>query len=167
MIMAARYISVIPLAHMINFHSRFNHPGADLEIPRNHQLMIWWAGLRGAIAFALSHDVQGEETQAIQTTILVVCVVSVIILGGTTPFALDYLKIQTGVAMDYSEGEEDVIEEARRDSLDSDVLPTVPPSHWFLNFDQKYLKPVFCSPSVVNDLESPARQSLLLSSRSA
>jgi NhaP-type Na+/H+ and K+/H+ antiporter len=118
--------------------------------------MIWWAGLRGAIAFALSFEVEGEDKSAIQTTILIVCVVSIIILGGTTPFVLKHLDIQTGVDSCDSEDEEEHLE--MRGSFDSDILPSRP-NHWFLNFDESYLKPVFLKDH--NLTESPTRNHLL------
>ncbi|KNC97506.1 sodium/hydrogen exchanger 3 [Spizellomyces punctatus DAOM BR117] len=102
--MVARYMSVIPLARLINFVSARLRPGTPREeIPRNHQLMLWWAGLRGAIAFALSFEVSGdtEETmrtaRVIQTTTLIICIITVILLGGTTNMALSRLRIRTGV----------------------------------------------------------------------
>ncbi|TPX32681.1 hypothetical protein SmJEL517_g04184 [Synchytrium microbalum] len=93
----ARYVSVIPLANLINIMNRRMYPNKPDPIPRNHQLMLWWAGLRGAIAFALSFDVSGPAAQAIRTTTLVVCVISVIVLGGTTPRVIVELGIRTGV----------------------------------------------------------------------
>lgn len=63
------------------------------EIPENHQIMLWWAGLRGAIAFALSVEVKGPSSMPIRTTTLVVCVFTIVLFGGTTKFMIDYLKI--------------------------------------------------------------------------
>ncbi|KAJ3193087.1 monovalent cation:H+ antiporter, CPA1 (nhx1), partial [Irineochytrium annulatum] len=71
-ILFARYASVIPLAHLLNAINRQMNPHREEEvIPRNHQLMLWWAGLRGAIAFALSFDVAGPSGKAVRTTTLV------------------------------------------------------------------------------------------------
>eukprot|EP00842_Homolaphlyctis_polyrhiza_P005648 jgi/Hompol1/6084/HPOL_000615-RA len=102
-IMFARYVSTIPLAEIINFvsaqvnrHRSLANPSP--AIPKNHQLMLWWAGLRGAIAFALAYDVEGPSGPAIRTTTLVVCVVSIVVLGGTTHLALEHLEIRTGVS---------------------------------------------------------------------
>lgn len=58
--------------------------------------MLLWAGLRGAIAFALSFGVESKAGPAIRTTTLFVCVISIMVLGGTTNYALSYLKIKTG-----------------------------------------------------------------------
>jgi sodium/hydrogen exchanger-like protein 6/7 len=171
-ILVARFISVIPLAEAINYFGRISDPqDRNPKIPKNHQLMIWWAGLRGAIAFALSFEVPGPNTIPIQTTILVVCVISVIALGGTTPFAIDYLKIETGQYSDCSSEPDDArvsYDSPARSSFDSDILPTSPPNHWFLNFDKKYLKPVFTTESGARRDSLPTSQeSLLLNSRRA
>ncbi|KAJ3019346.1 monovalent cation:H+ antiporter, CPA1 (nhx1) [Thoreauomyces humboldtii] len=96
--MFARYMSVIPLARLINFVSaKLHRTSGREEIPRNHQLMLWWAGLRGAIAFALSFEVKGDTAKIIQTTTLIICIITVILLGGTTNMALQRLEIRTGV----------------------------------------------------------------------
>lgn len=90
-------MSVIPLARLINIVSRRVHGNGGEEIPRNHQLMLWWAGLRGAIAFALSFEVTGDTAKVVQTTTLIICIITVILLGGTTNIALERLGIRTGV----------------------------------------------------------------------
>ncbi|KAJ3209416.1 monovalent cation:H+ antiporter, CPA1 (nhx1) [Dinochytrium kinnereticum] len=97
-ILFARYASTAPLATLINAISRRFNPYRDHDlIPQNHVLMLWWAGLRGAIAFALSFDMTGPSGPALRTTTLVVCVLTVITLGGTTNYALEKLKIRVGV----------------------------------------------------------------------
>jgi hypothetical protein len=146
--MLGRYVSVIPLASLINWITR-TFFGLDRDtIPRNHQLMLWWAGLRGAIAFALSFDVQGDAGGAIRTTVLVVCVVSIITLGGTTNYALEHLKIRTGVGAG-GQGEESEAGGGDTDSScseqsDGEFSGDEDEGHWFTDFDAQYLKPVFC-----------------------
>lgn len=131
--MIARYASVVPLSLLINWASRGD------AIPRNHQLMVcfyqpqlFWAGLRGAIAFALSFEIQDGPGPVMKSTVLVVCVVSIILLGGSTNYALERLEIKTGVAHSHqpdSDAESDGGDEA----------------HWFTDFDDYYLKPIFSS----------------------
>jgi sodium/hydrogen exchanger-like protein 6/7 len=120
--------------------------------------VIWWAGLRGAIAFALSFEVSGTHKSTIQSTILIICVVSVVVLGGLTPFALEYLEIKTGTSTSTSDNGDD------SDDADYLLCPETPvpddspervffegggdigdlsSSHWFLSFDSKFLKPLF------------------------
>lgn len=194
-IMFARYASVIPLSEVINFvNSRIYRRGN--VIPRNHQLMIWWAGLRGAISFALSYDVVGPSGPAIRTTTLCVCVVSIIVLGSTTDKALIKWNIKTGfdvdvnslsnratrigedVDTDVSDSSSEEVEDwddqlpgssrkpaqfvrpfQQNDNDDTESIasstdqlsPTFRSSrrtgtdttHWFISFDNKYLKPIF------------------------
>ncbi|KAJ3039722.1 monovalent cation:H+ antiporter, CPA1 (nhx1) [Rhizophlyctis rosea] len=119
--LVARYVSVVPLAMAINAISRRIHGTNRDEIPRNHQLMLWWAGLRGAIAFALSFQVSAKAGQIIRPVILVVCIVTVILLGGTTNLALTRLKIRTGVGHKAEEEEDDDDDAEDTDSSDDEA----------------------------------------------
>lgn len=169
-------------------------------IPQHHQKMIWWAGLRGAIAFALSSELvpyghlsEDEKNagnyqvmQAFKSTTLVVCVISVVFLGGGTPFVLKYLGIKMGNAptmgMQYGNtnandtdgsglddmsdgvGELDVEVDAAGFGEDFDVHVISPLDdgsanhgsqvnggnlnnrdwdHWWIGFDNRYLRPIF------------------------
>ncbi|KAI8811969.1 Sodium/hydrogen exchanger family-domain-containing protein [Cladochytrium replicatum] len=124
LIMAARYVSVVPLSHMINWINTRIYQ-RDEVLPRNHQLMLWWAGLRGAIAFALAFEVGGESGNAIRSTTLVVCVVTIILLGGTTHQALMTLNIRTGVGephgYDAPTPDDEDFEDIESGSSDDDV----------------------------------------------
>lgn len=61
--------------------------------------MLFWAGLRGAVGFALSAGIEGEHATALQTTVLVTVVLTVI-FGGTTAQMLEILGIRMGVTDD-------------------------------------------------------------------
>ncbi|KAJ3388987.1 monovalent cation:H+ antiporter, CPA1 (nhx1) [Lobulomyces angularis] len=167
-IMGARYVSTVPLALAINWINVKLYK-RDEAIPRNHQLMLWWAGLRGTIAFALSFKIDDEVSgPGIRSTILIVCVISILILGGSTNFALQYLDIKTGVgsidhqqsknyvdedtdsSMDEESWKElkkgqnslspcnsEVESEYSLESIDNDA------SHWFIDFDDHFVKPIF------------------------
>lgn len=53
------------------------------------------SGLRGAIAFALAiRNTQSQERQLIFTTTLVIVMVTVLVCGGLTTLALQFLKIR-------------------------------------------------------------------------
>lgn len=118
-ILVARALSVFPLARLINNLERAKRVGVWQYIkarlrPRNdfsihilesansepdtiskpHQVMLWWAGLRGAIAFALSLDMKTPSAMEVRTTTLVVVISSIVLLGGSTVFALKRLRIQ-------------------------------------------------------------------------
>lgn len=196
-ICVARYFAVAPLSAVINAVCRYF--GEPVQLPRSHQVMLFWSGLRGAVAFALAAGLTGESGPAMRTTILVVVVLTVLIFGGTTNRMLQILGIRTGVKefSDTSSTEEDDEEEERsrirrrsrrergrinsEDSsrqglldIDSDFEFDEAPRHfqmdnrdtseqsiggllsgpighpiaedtphWFLSFDNKYLKPFF------------------------
>ncbi|KAI9190605.1 Sodium/hydrogen exchanger family-domain-containing protein [Polychytrium aggregatum] len=183
-LLVARYISTVPLAWLVNsvtyrLYGKVNH------LPKNHQWMMWWAGLRGAIAFALAFEVTGKAGDIIRSTTLVVCVISVLILGGTTNYALERLKIETDVGPKRNHALADDIDDATDSSVDgfedddddsgyryeyedehplasfaprssvssyasSQPLSDGPPiatersaPHWFINFDDQWVKPLF------------------------
>lgn len=102
----SRYCAVFPLASALNALARWREmrrqqstgmPTVTPQLPREYQVMLFWAGLRGAVGFALSAGIVGENSAALQSTVLVVVVLTVIIFGGTTAQMLDVLHIQTGV----------------------------------------------------------------------
>ncbi|KAK4224756.1 Endosomal/prevacuolar sodium/hydrogen exchanger [Podospora fimiseda] len=98
---AARWLAVFPLSRGINWFLRYRarragNVEAD-ELPYSYQAMLFWAGLRGAVGVALSALFTAKETQALQATVLVVVVLTVIIFGGTTARMLEILGIRTGV----------------------------------------------------------------------
>ncbi|ORZ36685.1 Sodium/hydrogen exchanger family-domain-containing protein [Catenaria anguillulae PL171] len=70
-------------------------PGPDV-IPRNHQIMLWWAGLRGAVSFALALELKpGPVAALVQSTTLVIVLATVVIFGGTVPQALAQFNIKS------------------------------------------------------------------------
>jgi len=114
-VVLSRYSAVFPIAAFVNAvkrarlrrRSRRAGPGhlrdtskSDEELPREYQIMLFWAGLRGAVGFALSAGIEGQNAAALQTTVLVAVVLTVIVFGGTTAQMLDILGIRTGVEDD-------------------------------------------------------------------
>jgi sodium/hydrogen exchanger-like protein 6/7 len=99
----ARWFAVFPLSWLINWviRARSQYRGsAPDELPISYQVMLFWAGLRGAVGVALSAGLKGEFANSLRTTILVVVVLTVVVFGGTTPRMLDILGIRTGVTDD-------------------------------------------------------------------
>jgi NhaP-type Na+/H+ or K+/H+ antiporter len=166
---------VFPLAALINFiHKRKtlfqirrrrqseNHiqdesqtPDLDANeelIPRNHQVMLWWAGLRGAIAFALSMDIEMKNDKVVKTTVLMVVVLSILVLGGTTSFALRKFRVKTGIQPETS----------------SEDTPSTG-NHWFIQFDRTYLIPLFTRTDrrIFNLEDQRDSRPLLLSNRTS
>jgi sodium/hydrogen exchanger-like protein 6/7 len=60
-------------------------------------MMLFWAGLRGAVGVALAAGFTGNNAQTLRTTVLVVVVLTVVIFGGTTARMLEVLGIRTGI----------------------------------------------------------------------
>ncbi|CAG8443467.1 8319_t:CDS:2 [Ambispora gerdemannii] len=176
------------------------------HLPHAHQVMLFWAGLRGAVAFALAAGLVGEHAFSMRTTILVVVVLSVIVFGGTTSRMLEIMRIRTGVEdedsgdSDYEESlggnKYDAFEDvdhrhlrsravngnttfyfnhSPEDSLGSaDSIMSVEnnglltqsssaaarakadQAHWFISFDNRFLKPLFSRHKTDNS--SPAKE---------
>ncbi|KAG0029349.1 monovalent cation:H+ antiporter, CPA1 (nhx1) [Podila clonocystis] len=103
----SRYTAVFPLSSLINMVSVYVLKRSD-TLSRPHQVMLFWAGLRGAVAFALAAGLDGvKEAPALKTTILVVVVLSVIVFGGTTARMLAILGVKVGCIDSEGESEDD------------------------------------------------------------
>jgi solute carrier family 9 (sodium/hydrogen exchanger), member 8 len=96
--LVGRAVNVFPIAFLINFAR-----GNSEQLPVSHQVMMWFAGLRGAIAFTLSIDYfavskcqPDRNPEVIVTTTLIIVLITVLFLGGMTGKALQFLKISTG-----------------------------------------------------------------------
>lgn len=96
----SRWAAVFPLSKLINFiHRRRSWDPTEQndEIPKKYQMMLFWAGLRGAVGVALAAGLTGEHANSLKATVLVVVVLTVIVFGGTTAHMLEILHIETGV----------------------------------------------------------------------
>jgi solute carrier family 9 (sodium/hydrogen exchanger), member 6/7 len=104
-----RYAAVFPLSEAINLFHKHARGQRTEEFPHSYQMMLFWAGLRGAVGVALAAGFIGPNAQILQTTVLVVVVVTVLIFGGTSLRMLEVLGIRTGVEdeEDNSSDEED------------------------------------------------------------
>ncbi|KAF2404551.1 sodium/hydrogen exchanger 3 [Trichodelitschia bisporula] len=114
-ICVARWCAVFPLSRLINSFLRYRarrrgNPGSAEEIPYSHQVMLFWAGLRGAVGVALAAGLTGPNGYVLRATVLVVVVLTVIIFGGTTARMLEILNIRTGVVEEVDSDDEFDIE---------------------------------------------------------
>lgn len=127
-ICVARWSAVFPLSRFLNFlyRSKFekintrNYLSGGIssqqvpdEISHSYQMMIFWAGLRGAVGVALAMGLQGEAKWALLATVLVVVVLTVILFGGSTASMLEILGIKTGVEQHLDSDDEFDIEAPR------------------------------------------------------
>ncbi|KZF22552.1 sodium/hydrogen exchanger [Xylona heveae TC161] len=112
----ARWAAVFPLSRAINWFIRYRaqRRGKEVadELPYSYQVMLFWAGLRGAVGVALAAGLVGENGPALRATVLVVVVLTVIIFGGTTARMLEILGIRTGVVEELDSDDEFDIEYA-------------------------------------------------------
>ena len=125
-ILIARVVHVFPLSFLSN---RLRSKGTT-SIPKEHQYMLVWSGLRGAIAFALAmRNTQSEAHQTILSTTLVIVLVTVMLFGGSTVAVLQKLKIKVQVSED---------EEPRGTRKPEKGVVA---SRW-INLDRLFIKPV-------------------------
>ncbi|KAJ2853590.1 monovalent cation:H+ antiporter, CPA1 (nhx1) [Coemansia erecta] len=107
----SRYMAIFPLSRVLNAIFKYRHPSAPSSaqpVTHEEQTMLFWAGLRGAVAVALASEVSGKNGPLLRTTVLCVVVLSVAIFGGTTPQVVQLLGIRTGVPQpDSSDEDED------------------------------------------------------------
>ncbi|XP_019938277.1 sodium/hydrogen exchanger 6a [Paralichthys olivaceus] len=127
-----RAANIYPLSFLLNL-------GRRNKITSNFQHMMMFAGLRGAMTFALSiRDTATYARQMMFTTTLLVVFFTVWICGGGTTQMLSCQRIRVGVDSDQdnsmSFGEET---ERRSTKHDSAWLFRI----WY-NFDHNYLKPI-------------------------
>ncbi|KAJ3903474.1 sodium/hydrogen exchanger [Lentinula edodes] len=114
-----RYAAVFPLSEAINFFQKHARGQRVEELPHSYQMMLFWAGLRGAVGVALAAGFQGNNANILRTTVLAVVVLTVLIFGGTTARMLEILGIRTGVE-----------DEAASDSDDEDGVMLGGGSRW-------------------------------------
>jgi sodium/hydrogen exchanger-like protein 6/7 len=91
------------MSYLINVVTRHRqrsqglHPVED-EIPQSYQVMLFWAGLRGAVGVALAAGLDDPESSpTLKATVLIVVVLTVIIFGGTTARMLEIVGVRTNV----------------------------------------------------------------------
>ncbi|GEQ66667.1 hypothetical protein JCM33374_g330 [Metschnikowia sp. JCM 33374] len=121
-ICVARWCAVFPLSRFLNFLFRaksernnrsnimnggISSSTAPEEISHSYQMMIFWAGLRGAVGVALALGLQGEAKSTLLATVLVVVVLTVIFFGGTTASMLEILGIKVGVVEEGDESDDE------------------------------------------------------------
>lgn len=145
-----------------NILSPLNH------IPFKHMIFMWFGGLRGAVAFALAVQLLDNSFFSIETrsmlfgTTLIVVFITVVVLGGLTPFVLKKLGLdgkstaweevgdeeegesKESSSKELEKGGKDHFEEILDEKQDvHDVKDLKPAFVWLHSFDQKYIKPFF------------------------
>ena len=132
----ARLFNTFPISFVANMTRK-------LKIPSRMQFVIWFAGLRGAIAFALSQNMPGRHKDVYETTTLGVIFFTTIICGGLTERVLT----TTGMKLDidssiFSNYQSNLYPEG--ESLNSNKQGQVSGIHsWWKRYDMRVMKPIF------------------------
>jgi len=88
-----RFLNIFPLSYIANLCRRQTQE----RIPYDMQCVLWFAGLRGAIAFALSVNMPGENREVYATTTLFICIFTTVVCGGLTDRMLTKFGMKQGV----------------------------------------------------------------------
>jgi len=78
-----RFFNIFPLSLIANLCRDYRN-----RIPIEMQCVLWFAGLRGAIAFALAVNMPGLHRETYATTTLFICIFTTVVCGGSTEFVL-------------------------------------------------------------------------------
>ncbi|XP_071482063.1 sodium/hydrogen exchanger 9-like isoform X1 [Diadema antillarum] len=143
-IILGRLLNIYPLSFLLNL-------GRKEKIPWNVQHMLFFSGLRGAIAFALAirnNATYGQEL--ILSTTLLIVLVTVVVCGGLTTQMLAWLKIRVGVTEDDTNQNAFHAGSSTQYSQISDQesrLKRRKQQAWVVrkwyDFDYRFLKPIF------------------------
>lgn len=101
---------MFPISNLINVVARARGHRHD-EIPRSYQIVLFTAGLRGAVGVALAEGMKGAHAVALRTTVLVSVVLSVVVFGSSVQQVIEAVGIQTGVVDDDDDSDSDDEEE--------------------------------------------------------
>lgn len=77
--LVGRLLNIVPLSFLANRCRK----GRQV-ITGRHQAVLWFAGLRGAIAFALSENMPGPHKEVYATSTLSICIFTTLVCGGFT-----------------------------------------------------------------------------------
>jgi len=72
----------------------------ETKVPCNFQIVIWFGGLRGAIAVALATEVVGTNAHLVRACTMLIVVFTTFVFGGSTKCLLDALKVPLGCSED-------------------------------------------------------------------
>ncbi|XP_063700085.1 sodium/hydrogen exchanger 7 isoform X3 [Culicoides brevitarsis] len=139
-----RAVNIYPLSWLLNL-------GRKPAIPFNYQHMLFFAGLRGAMSFALAiRNTVSDARQTMLTTTSLIVIITVIVQGGASSYLLNLLKIPHGV--DEEQEQLNNYQGVRSDPQSAEAGVTTPGGTPHNNekavlarvwgsFDSKYMKP--------------------------
>ncbi|XP_013381445.1 sodium/hydrogen exchanger 8 isoform X2 [Lingula anatina] len=145
--LVGRACNIFPLSFVMNYFR-------EHKITRKNQFIMWFSGLRGAIAFALSLHLEftSEVRHVLLTTTLIIVLFTLMVLGGATLPLLKLLKAEKrkktkpGRELNLSKTKEmgDTIDTDHLSELtdmEDEVNYVKPHLKGFMKIDAKYLVP--------------------------
>jgi sodium/hydrogen exchanger 8 len=146
LILIGRAANIFPLSFLVN---RFR----AVKISPRMQFVMWFSGLRGAIAYALALNLQesvgefasAETIRVLDTATLIIVLFTIVCLGASTLPLLKFLS--KGSAVDevtLSKTEDQGAAVTYPEELEEQIAPNPPVSsrrQWFLYLDYKYFRP--------------------------
>ncbi|XP_008299709.1 sodium/hydrogen exchanger 6-like [Stegastes partitus] len=128
-----RAANIYPLSFLLNL-------GRKNKIGSNFQHVMMFAGLRGAMTFALSiRDTATYARQMMFSTTLLIVFFTVWICGGGTMPMLSFMSIPVGVDSDQENSSSAVLDGSQRRNTKHE---SAWPFRIWYNFDRNYLKPL-------------------------
>lgn len=148
-----RIMNIFPLSFIANMCRSKRNPSN--RITWKMQFVLWFAGLRGAIAFALALNMPGPNAELYTTVTLTICAVTTVICGGFTEKILDKFGMKETESVESDNNEEskfDAEEDEEQTGFftDSPIMRSRNIRHAYdglkglwSGFDNLYLKPMF------------------------
>ena len=142
----ARALNIFPLSLFANICRQKGENRISLKM----QCVLWFAGLRGAIAFALSMNMPGPNSDSYATATLFICMFTTIVCGGFTESILTQFGMKQGLDNDYDDSSSDdfigvenlIVAESQLAQRISTNLQQKYTSFW-KDFDDNYMKELF------------------------
>lgn len=88
--LVGRFLNIFPLACVANMCRKT----PETAIPWRMQIVLWFAGLRGAIAFCLAVNLPGPNAEYYVTTTLFICILTTVVCGSLTNSMLTCLGMK-------------------------------------------------------------------------
>ncbi len=125
------------------------------------QVVLWFAGLRGAIAFALAENMPGENREVYVTGTLTICIITTVFCGGFTERLLTLMDmkerksivVKASDDMEDNEGENLVLSPMRGED-DAMIFVNEGVKNWFSKIDENYLMVYFGGEKQIANISS-------------
>lgn len=173
-----RFLNIFPLSWLANLcrqnPSDCSETSGGRHISYSMQCVLCFAGLRGAIAFALASGMPGPNREVYATATLFICIFTTVICGGLTDTVLTYFDMKQTVSTDdddecistnrltYRSGDSDSTENLVHDlplARRASVKVYAGTKKLWKQFENDVLRPNFGGRSQVESMSHPFRDS--------